>query len=205
MKNIKLTFMFLAFFLCNQTFAQARLRAENNSEYGFFTVLIVLLGIFLIIRIIIMGNKGNEDIKNVNKYGGLQKKYSILIGKIMDRNPYYQLEIKNSNNVRLTNTGMAFRLIELDKKLQVTWNWHRFSSGKMYKLQWYFYEYENQDKMYEVLDRDVAIQGFIDSGMTKLQAEEWFKISRSNNEAEQEKLVKEFSRKYPEFWSKITG
>lgn len=149
--------------------------------------------------------KGNADIKNVNKYGGLRNKYAILINEIMARNSQYRLVEKNSNNIQLTNTGMVFRLIEIDKKLQVTWNWRAFGTNKVYKLQWYFEEFQNQDEMYAIINKDVTVQNFMDDGMTKQQAEDWLKISRSNNEVEQERLVNSFSKKYPALWSKITG
>ncbi len=149
--------------------------------------------------------KGNADIANVKKYGGLRNKYATLINKIMSRNSQYRLEEKNSNNILLTNTGMVFRLIEIDKKLQVTWNWHAFGSNKVYKLQWNFNEFQNQDEMYAIIDKDVTVQNFIDDGMTKQQAEDWLEISRAENESEQKRLVNTFLKKYPELWSKITG
>lgn len=167
--------------------------------------MIYIIIIAVIAYVIYLSAKGNADIQNVNKHGGLRKKYKVFIDQIMARNSFYRLNEINSNNIELTNTGMRFKLIELDKKLQVTWNWNSFTSGKTHKLQWHFDENENQDKMYEILDWDMAIQSLIDEGMTKPQAEDCLKISRSNNEAEKEKLAMEFSNKYPELWSKITG
>ena len=149
--------------------------------------------------------KGNADIKNVNKYGGLINKYNILIKHIMSRNSFYQLKEINSNNIELLNTGMKFKLIELDKKIQISWLWNSFVTGKTYKLKWSFDEFQNQDEMYAILNKDIAIQNLIDDGMSKQQAEEWLKITESNNEIEQEKLIKIFSNKYPKLWSEITG
>lgn len=166
--------------------------------------IIVCVIIAVIAFVIYQSIKGNSDIQNVEKHGGLRKKYSVLIDRIMARNSFYQLQELNSNNIEMTTTGMKFKLIELDKKLQVTWSWNSFSSGKNHRLQWYFAEDENQDKMYEKLNKDIAIQNLIDDGMTKPQAEDLLKISHSNNEAEKEKLVMEFLTKYPELWSKIT-
>lgn len=167
--------------------------------------MIYIIIIAVIAFIIYLSIKGTADLKNVNKFGGLKNKYKILIDQIMSRNSFYQLNEINANNVELTNTGMKFKLIEMDKKIQITWFWNSFSSGQTHKLIWKFDENENQNKMYEILDREIAIQNFIDDGMTKSQAEDWFKIGRSENEEEQEKLVSNFSKKYPELWSKITG
>lgn len=149
--------------------------------------------------------KGNADIKNVNKYGGFRNKYKILIDRIMSRNSFYQLKEINSNNIELLNTGMKFKLIELDKKLQIIWLWTRIGTGKTYKIQWRFNEFQDQNEMYSIIDKDMAIQNFIDDGMTKKQAEYWLEIARTDNKVEQGRLINEFSKKYPEFWSKIKG
>src|SRR6218665_26576 len=138
-------------------------------------VYIIIIAVIAVIAVIIyLAVKANADIQNVNKY-------RVFIDRIMARNPFYELNEINSNNIELTNTGMKFKLIEMDKKLQITWHWFRFSSGKSYKLKWNFDENENQDKMYEILDKGMAIQNLIDDGMTKQQAEDWLKINRSNN------------------------
>ncbi|MGG5505095.1 hypothetical protein ACPDHQ_16920 [Myroides odoratimimus] len=136
---------------------------------------------------------------------GVKNKYQILINLIMSRNSFYQLKEMSINNIEITNTGMVFKLIEIDKKLQITWHWNSFGSGRKYKLQWYFGENENQDKMYEEINKGLTIQTFIDNGMTMQQAKDWFTISKSNKEEEQDKLVQQFSEKYPELWSKIMG
>jgi len=167
--------------------------------------MIYIVIIAFITFIFYLSFKGNADIKNVDKYGGLKKKYETLIDQIMARNSFYQLNELNSNNIEITNTGMKFKLIEIDKKIQITWLWNSFSSGQTHKLLWKFDENESPNKMYQILDRDMTIQNFIDDGMTKLQAEDWFKIRRSKNEEEQDKLAYNFSTKYPELWSKITG
>lgn len=181
------------------------LEFQPLKENKYFNIMIYTIIIAVIAYLIYLSVKGNADIKNVNKHGGLRNKYRLLIDRIMARNSFYQLKQINSNNIELTNTGMKFKLIELDKKLQVTWHWTSFVAGKTYKLQWYFNEFEDQDKMYEILDKDMAIQSLIDDGMTKPQAVDLLKINRSNNEDEKERLVKEFSSKHPELWSKITG
>ena len=131
----------------------------------------------VVIYIIYLGVKGNKDIQNVNKYGGLKNKYSIFINHIMSRNSY--------------------------RKLQVTWVWQSFSTGKTHKLQWLFNEFENQDSMYEKVDKGMTIQNYIDDGMNQVEAEDWFKISRSTNKIEQDTLVESFSKKYPALWDRM--
>lgn len=157
----------------------------------------------IVIYIIYLGVKGNKDIQNVNKYGGLRNKYSVFINHIMSRNSYYQLRELNTNNIEIANTGMMFKLIEIDKKLQVTWVWQSFSTGKTHKLQWLFNEFENQDSMYEKVDKGMTIQNYIDDGMNQVEAEDWFKISRSTNKIEQDTLVESFSKKYPALWDRM--
>jgi hypothetical protein len=149
--------------------------------------------------------KGNADIKNVEKYGGLKYKYKTLIDLIMSRNSFYQLREINTNNIELTNTGMTFKLIEMDKKLQITWTWNSFGSGQNHKLLWKFDENEDQTKMYQKLDKDMAVQNLVDDGMNKQQAEDFYVISKTSDENEQNRLTEIFSKKYPELWSKITG
>lgn len=139
------------------------------------TYIISIIVIAAIIYVANLSAKGNADIKNVEKYGGLKIKYSTLINLIMSRNPLYQISELNINNVAITNTGIVFKLIELDKKLQITWQWNSFITGRTYKLQWKFDENEDQDKMYQIINKDISIQNFIDDGMTKLEAEELLK------------------------------
>lgn len=155
--------------------------------------------------LIYLATKGKADLENVNKYGGLVIKYKTLIDYIMSRNAYYQLNEINSNNIELTNTGMKFKLIELDKKLQITWFWNSFSSGKTHKLKWNFDEFESQNKMYQQIDFDINLQSLIDEGMTSEQAKDWLNISQSNDEKEQENLVIEFSKKYPALWERLSN
>lgn len=163
-------------------------------------VVIAIIAFFIYLSV-----KGNADIKNVNKYGGLRNKYKILIDRIMARNAYYRMNEINSNNIVLTNTGMSFKLIEMDKKLQITWIWNSFGSGRTHKLLWKFDENEDQEKMYEKINSDISIQNLIDDGMTKQQAEDFYKINIEKNEEIQKHLVENFSKKYPDLWSKITG
>ena len=167
--------------------------------------MIYIIIIAVIVFFIYLASKDNADIQNVNKSGGLKNKYKILIEHIMSRNSFYKLNEINSNNIVLTNTGMRFKLIELDKKLQITWHWDSFVSGKSHTVQWLFDEFENQDEMYKKLDNDMKIENLIDEGMTKLQAQDFLQITLASDEAEQEKLANEFSKKHPELWSKITS
>ena len=123
----------------------------------------------------------------------------------MARNSFYKLNEINSNNIALTNTGMTFKLIEMDKKLQIVWVWNSFGSGKNHKLVWKFDENEDQTKMYQKMDEDMAIQNLIDDGMTKQQAEDFYLINKTSDKNKQNQLVEKFSKKHPELWSKITG
>ena len=108
--------------------------------------MIYIIIIAVIVFFIYLVSKDNADIQNVNKFGGLKNKYKILIEHIMSRNSFYKLNEINSNNIVLTNTGMRFKLIELDKKLQITWHWDSFVSGKSHTVQWLFDESENQNE-----------------------------------------------------------
>lgn len=167
--------------------------------------MIWIIIIAIIAFVIYLSAKGNADLKNVEKYGGLKNKYKTLIDLIMSRNSFYQLNEINSNNIELTNTGMKFKLIEMDKKLQITWVWNSFGSGQNHKLLWKFDENEDQKKMYEKLNKDMAVQNLIDDGMTKQQAEDFYIINNTTNKVEQNRLVENFSKKYPALWSKMTG
>ena len=91
----------------------------------------IIIIIAIIAFIIYLSSKGNADIKNVEKNGGLKNKYKTLIDLIMARNSFYKLNEINSNNIALTNTGMTFKLIEMDKKstncvgLEFIWFWEK--------------------------------------------------------------------------------
>ena len=143
----------------------------------FIILTIIILAIVLLIRLAI---KGNADIQNVQKHGGLINKYSILINLIMSRNSYYQLKEININNIEITNTGMMFKLIEIDKQLQVTWHWSSFTTGKNHKLQWHFKEFANQEDMYLKIKKGMTVQNLIDDGINKQEAEQWYKVNYEN-------------------------
>lgn len=130
-------------------------------------------------------------------YGGLKNKYKKLIDLIMARNPMYQLEEINTNNVVLSNTGMIFRLIEKDKKLHIYWVWHSLGSDQTYRLFWKFDENENQQKMYDIIAFDMEVQVLINDGLNRQQAIDLATISRTKNEEEKKRLVDTFSIKYP--------
>jgi hypothetical protein len=117
-----------------------------------------------------------RDFGSVNKYGGLKNKYAVFIGKILDRNAFYRLHEKNINYVVLTNTGMFFILREINKKLKVTWHWESFSTGKIYEVKWSFGENEDQEKMYQQVDKDMKIQNMKDNeAMIKEAVDSFFK------------------------------
>ncbi|MCT7905079.1 Uncharacterised protein [Candidatus Ornithobacterium hominis] len=135
-------------------------------------LIIVALGVTYFLYI---GYKGNKDIKNVEKYGGLKIKYNTLIELIMARSSTTRLQQINSNNIRITSTGMMFKLIEIDKKIQITWDWHSFTTGKIHRLVWKFDENQDQNVMYETIKRDISIQNLLDDGLTKREAENYLK------------------------------
>ncbi len=165
-----------------------------------------MIYIFIIVIIVIFlyfSAKGTANLKNVSKHGGLKNKYKTLIDLIMSRNPFYQLNEINANNLELTNTGIKFSFIEVDKKLIITWIWNSFTSGQTHQLLWKFDVYEDQIKMYERIDRDMGVQNFIDDGMTKEQAEDFFVIHRCQNKEERDSLIEDFGAKYPDLLSNL--
>ena len=167
----------------------------------YFIIGAVVLGL-----LIYLGAKGNADTKNVEKYGGLRNKYNVLIGNIMSRNPYYQIFEKNSNNIVLSCTGMTFRLIELDKKLQVVWIWERNRFGlKIYKKTWHFDENMDQIEMYKQIDAHLEIQNLVDDGMTDPQAKDFYLITKAASKEERERLVNDFKNKYPNVLENLMG
>lgn len=130
----------------------------------------------------------NEEVKNhgearppeegfgsVDKYGGLKNKYAVFISKILKRNSFYSLHERNLNYVEITNIGILFTLKEINKELIVTWYWESFTTGKTYEIKWSFGENEDPEKMYRQVDKDIKIQNMIDSGMTRLEAVNYYK------------------------------
>lgn len=156
---------------------------------------IIIIVILFIIYFLI---KGNADMKNVNKYGGLKNKYKTIIDLILARNPFYNMREINPNNIELSSTGVRFKLIELDKKLQVTWFWSSLQTGKNYKLIWKFDETENQHNMYAKIKNDIDIHSLMDEGLTKTQATDIVEINNTTDKEKQERLINIFNTKYPD-------
>ena len=75
------------------------------------------------------------------------------------------------------------------------WVWNSFGSGKNHKLVWKFDENEDQTKMYQKMDEDMAIQNLIDDGMTKQQAEGFYLINKTSDKNKQNQLVEKFFKK----------
>lgn len=167
---------------------------------------IILIAVIAIV--IFFGRLANQtvsEIEHVGKHGGLKNKYKILIEHIMSRNSLYQLKENYSNDIELLCTGTKFHLTEVKKTLEINWGWDSFTSGKLHRLKWSFDEFKNQDEMYSIIDKDINIVSLIDEGFTKQQAIDFLNISLLTNEVEQKKLISDFSNKYPELWSKISG
>lgn len=159
------------------------------------TWIIIIIVLVIVIFFVRLSTQTISEIEHVGKHGGLKNKYKTLIDRIMSRNSMYQLKEIYSNDIELICTGMKFHLTEVNKKLKITWVWDSFISGQMHKLQWHFDEFQNQDEMYEILDKDIAIINLMDEGMTKQQAIDMLNISRVENKAEQERLITDFSNK----------
>ena len=113
------------------------------------------------------------DIKNVEKYGGLENKYCILISKMMS-NEKLKLRRINTNNLQIGYSFIGdwyvyFKLIEIDKYLQVKYESKDMVDG-IQKLVWKFNENENQIQMFDKITKDLAIHNFILKGLTKAEA-----------------------------------
>jgi hypothetical protein len=137
-----------------------------------WTIILVVV-IFLIYN----GYKGNNDIKNVEKFGGLENKYNILIKNIMS-NEKLKLRKINSNNLEIGysfigNGYVYFKLIEMDKYLQVKYESKNMVDG-IQRLVWKFNEEENQNEMFERISKDLAIHNLMLGGISKQEALEIF-------------------------------
>ncbi len=169
------------------------------------TWIIIVIVLAIVIFFVRHSDQTINEINHIGKHGGLKNKYKVVIDKIMSRNSLYQLKEHYSNDIELLCTGTVFHLTEVKKVLKITWAWNSFVSGKSHGLKWCFDEFQNQDEMYEIIDKDIKIVSLIDEGFTKQQAIDFLNISLSKNEIEQNKLISDFSNKYPELWSKISG
>lgn len=117
--------------------------------------------------------KGNQDLANVNKYGGLKNKYSVLIEQIMT-NKKLQLQELNPNNVYIGysfigNGYVRFKLIEMSKKLQVSYESKDMVDG-VQKLLWKFDENEDQNIMFAKITKDLVINNIMKTGASREEA-----------------------------------
>lgn len=141
-------------------------------------IIIVIVGLAILYNM----SKGSKDIKNVEKFGGLENKYGILIKNLMS-NEKLRLRKINSNNIEIGYSFVGdgyvyFKLIEIDKKLLARYESKDMVDG-VQKLAWKFDEFEDQKKMFQQIAKDLTIHNFMKSGLSKQDALEAFnKISK---------------------------
>ncbi len=131
-------------------------------------IILAIIGIFLF-----LGVKGGQDIKNVEKYGGLENKYKILVNKMLSHSQKLKMKKINSNNLEIgysfTSGFVRFKLIEMNKVLQVQYMANSVIDGKS-NLIWKFNEYEDQNKMFDKISKDLAIHTFMLEGLSREDA-----------------------------------
>lgn len=137
--------------------------------------MVYVIIIAIVIFILYNSFKGNQDIKNVEKHGGLQNKYNELIQCIMS-NEKLRLRTINPNNIEIGYSFagggyLFFKLIEMSGNLIVRYESKDFVDG-VKKLAWKFNENDNQTQMFEKISKDLAIHNFMLSGLSRKEATE---------------------------------
>ncbi len=134
---------------------------------------ITLIIVAIVIFIIYTGYKGNQDLKYVESFGGLKKKYNTLIQNLMSEEKM-KLNIINSNKIEIGYNFIGggyvfFRLIEMDKKLQIKYQSKDMVDG-IQNIVWNFDESKNQDEMYEIITKELVVHNLMLRGMTREEA-----------------------------------
>lgn len=102
---------------------------------------IIIIITAVVIFLVYNSYKGNQDIKNVEKSGGLENKYSELISFLMS-NEKLRLSRKNSNNVEIGYSFIGdgyvrFHLTEMNNNLLIRYESKDMVDG-IQKLAWKF-------------------------------------------------------------------
>lgn len=131
-------------------------------------IVLAVIGFFLY-----LGIKGGKDIKNVEKYGGLDNKYKTLVNKMLYHSQKLKMKKINSNNLEIgysfTGGFVRFKLIEMNKRLQVRYMANSVIDGKS-NIVWKFNEYEDQNEMFAKISKDLAIHTFMLEGLSREEA-----------------------------------
>lgn len=134
----------------------------------------IVIGIVLIVVFFIYNaSKGGQDIKHVEKDGGLENKYRALIKYLMS-NEKLQLRKINSNNIKI-GYGFAgdgfvqFSLTEMSRKLMVRYTSKDNINGTQ-NLAWKFNEHTDQYEMFNQISKDLAVHNFMLSGLSREEA-----------------------------------
>ncbi|PZD78537.1 hypothetical protein [Mesonia sp. K7] len=127
----------------------------------------------IVVLFIYNGYKGNKDIKNVERYGGLEFKYGVLIQKIMS-NEKLKLRKINSNNLEIGYSFagggyVMFKLIEMSGHLTVRYESKDMVDG-VQKLAWKFREFDNQVDMFDIITKDLTIHNLKLGGLSEQEA-----------------------------------
>lgn len=134
----------------------------------------IVIGIVVIVVFLIYNtSKGGQDIKHVEKSGGIENKYMALIKYLMS-NEKLQLRRINSNNIKI-GYGFAgdgfiqFTLTEMSGNLMVRYTSKDNISG-VQNLGWKFNEHTDQYEMFNQISKDLAVHNFMLSGMSREEA-----------------------------------
>lgn len=134
----------------------------------------IIIGIVVIIVFLVYNaSKGGQDIKHVEKDGGLENKYRTLIKYLMS-NEKLQLRNVNSNNIKIGYSFVGdgfvqFTLTEMSRKLMVRYTSKDMVNG-IQNLGWKFNESTDQYEMFNQISKDLAVHNFMLSGLSKEEA-----------------------------------
>lgn len=134
----------------------------------------IVIGVVLFISFLFYNVfKGSQDIKRVEKHGGLEKKYRTLINYLMSNEKLQRSKI-NSNNIKIGYSFIGdgfvqFTLTEMSRKLMVRYTSKDMVNG-IQNLGWKFDENTDQYEMFNQISKDLAVHNFMLSGLSKEEA-----------------------------------
>ncbi len=154
-----------------------------------WVIIILVVVVFFIYNLF----EGNKDIKNVERYGGLELKYGVLIQKIMS-NEKFKLRSINSNNLEIGYSFVGggyvmFKLIEISGHLTIRYESKDMVDG-IQKLAWKFEEFDNQSGMFDRISKDLAIHNLKLNGLSEQEANKVYQDTVEKNEKSKEALNK---------------
>ena len=120
---------------------------------------LIFIGILVVIIIIHFAHDSHEQKTKVTKEGGMRNKYSTLVDYLLSIHP--DAKVMNESGtaimvgVRGASGSTTFDIVQTFGTVTIQYKVNNIVMGN-HKLEWSFPEYDDQEKMIETMEHDIA-------------------------------------------------